>query len=136
MPMYGAGLGDRNRAVRLLIVSTTAIQVRPTASPEPFKVMNEVALSGGPWLETNAGSPRLKRFAVEQEEISRNSLLEGSQTFNIVRFGGRKAMSPVAKQHRAVVQTEFLENASAFRNQRLVFFVTFLRMRELKSSTF
>src|SRR6266404_5100705 len=80
--VWAQDLGDQNRAVGLLIILHDSNPSAADGEPGTVQGMNEVALSSGLWLETNSARFLLARTAkpfkrVEQEEISRNSLLEG-----------------------------------------------------------
>ena len=62
--VWAQDLGDQNRAVGLLIILHDSNPSAADGEPGTVQGMNEVALSSGLWLETNAGSTRLKGFAV------------------------------------------------------------------------
>ena len=77
-----------------------------------------------------------KASQFEHEEISRNSLLGRQPHFQVVGLRGRKAHVAGAKQDRAVMQAELLQNRFRIGYQGFVLLVAFIGMREFEEFHF
>ena len=78
----------------------------------------------------------MKRFAIRAGGNFAELLAGREPHFDIVGFCGREAHVPGTQQHRAIVQTKFLQNSFRVANQRFVLLIAFFGMSELEEFDF
>src|SRR5579863_9299987 len=94
--------------------------------------MDEVALSPCLRLETDAGSPRLERLAVGAGRNFTELIATRQPNLEVVGLRRSKPHVAGAKQHRAVMQPELLEDRLRIPDQCFVFLIALVGMRELE----
>src|SRR5216683_1381035 len=127
---------DQDQAIRLLIILHDGDPRAADGEPGTVQGVNEVALAAGFLLEADAGAAGLKRFAVGAGRNFAEFVARGQPNFDVVCFGRSKPHVAGAKQHGAIVQSQFLKYGFRISCKRLVLLVAFLRMGELEELNF
>src|SRR6266481_4945640 len=134
--VWAQNVREQDGAIGLLTIFDDGDPGAPDGQAGTVQRVDELALAAGFWLEANCGTARLKGFAVRTGRNFTKFVARRQPDFKVVGFRGSKAHISGGKQHGAVVQTQFLENGFRVSCERLVFFVTFFRMRELEELDF